>query len=172
MLLSCRTAALQLTFKVPAHSASLHVVHGSRQVHNTGVLRHTNVFAALFSAFLQALNEEGCMLGAKIVWMTLMETRSVRRWAACECLADDTRPARHILAQRIPFPVSAHDLSTGNCTCTAEVEHAVASPPLSTHISCPDRPSVHLFLPSAHVCRTAACMIFMLPAVFLAVCLF
>lgn len=32
----------------------------------------------------QALNEDGCMLGAKIVWMTLMETRSVRRWAACE----------------------------------------------------------------------------------------
>jgi hypothetical protein len=26
------------------------------------------------------------MLGAKIVWMTLMETRSVRRWAACESL--------------------------------------------------------------------------------------
>jgi hypothetical protein len=24
------------------------------------------------------------MLGAKIVWITLMETRSVRRWAACE----------------------------------------------------------------------------------------
>lgn len=33
---------------------------------------------------LQALNEDGCMLGAKIVWMTLMETRSVRRWAACK----------------------------------------------------------------------------------------
>jgi len=33
---------------------------------------------------LQALNEDGCMLGAKIVWITLMETRSVRRWAACE----------------------------------------------------------------------------------------
>lgn len=41
-------------------------------------LRHT-----LFSC-TQALNEDGCMLGAKIVWMTLMETRSVRRWAACE----------------------------------------------------------------------------------------
>jgi len=35
-------------------------------------------------AVLQALNEDGCMLAAKIVWITLMETRSVRRWAACK----------------------------------------------------------------------------------------
>jgi hypothetical protein len=30
------------------------------------------------------------MLGAKIVWMTLMETRSVRRWAAYNPVTDDT----------------------------------------------------------------------------------
>lgn len=35
---------------------------------------------------MQALNEDGCMLGAKIVWIALMETRSVRRWAACRYL--------------------------------------------------------------------------------------
>ncbi|WIA14905.1 hypothetical protein OEZ86_003519 [Tetradesmus obliquus] len=37
-----------------------------------------------------ALNEDGCMLGAKIVWITLMETRSVRRWAAYNPVTDDT----------------------------------------------------------------------------------
>ncbi|KAF8056360.1 TMEM231 [Scenedesmus sp. PABB004] len=37
-----------------------------------------------------ALNDEGCMLGAKIVWITLMETRSVRRWAAYNPVTDDT----------------------------------------------------------------------------------
>lgn len=37
------------------------------------------------SCRLQALNEDGCMLAAKIVWITLMEARSVRRWATCEC---------------------------------------------------------------------------------------
>eukprot|EP00879_Flechtneria_rotunda_P000897 GHRR01001024.1.p1 GENE.GHRR01001024.1~~GHRR01001024.1.p1 ORF type:complete len:222 (+),score=57.07 GHRR01001024.1:296-961(+) len=37
-----------------------------------------------------ALNEEGCMLGAKIVWITLMQTRSVRRWAAYNPVTDDT----------------------------------------------------------------------------------
>lgn len=33
------------------------------------------------------------MLGAKIVWITLMETRSVRRWAACEWLLHSYIPA-------------------------------------------------------------------------------
>jgi hypothetical protein len=37
-----------------------------------------------------ALNEDGCMLAAKIVWITLMETRSVRRWATYNPVTDDT----------------------------------------------------------------------------------
>eukprot|EP00882_Tetradesmus_deserticola_P015216 GHRQ01016205.1.p2 GENE.GHRQ01016205.1~~GHRQ01016205.1.p2 ORF type:complete len:135 (+),score=22.32 GHRQ01016205.1:693-1097(+) len=44
----------------------------------------------LVDALMQALNEDGCMLGAKIVWITLMETRSVRRWAAYNPVTDDT----------------------------------------------------------------------------------
>eukprot|EP00878_Enallax_costatus_P035026 GHUV01038989.1.p1 GENE.GHUV01038989.1~~GHUV01038989.1.p1 ORF type:complete len:130 (+),score=38.29 GHUV01038989.1:806-1195(+) len=37
-----------------------------------------------------ALNEDGCMLAAKIVWITLMEARSVRRWASLNPVTDDT----------------------------------------------------------------------------------
>lgn len=37
-----------------------------------------------------ALNEDGCMLAAKIVWVTLMEAGGVRRWAAYNPVTDDT----------------------------------------------------------------------------------
>jgi hypothetical protein len=49
----------------------------------------------LLCFYLQALNEDGCMLGAKIVWMTLMETRSVRRWAACKSTPCSRAASRH-----------------------------------------------------------------------------
>lgn len=79
---------------------------------------------------LQALNEDGCMLGAKIVWMTLMETRSVRRWAACKwhvpCwgvvfLLKAERPARPRAAfARCMFhackQLNAMSLSLGPCS--------------------------------------------------------
>jgi hypothetical protein len=75
------------------------------------------VLYTLFSC-AQALNEDGCMLGAKIVWMTLMETRSVRRWAACELWAAAHMQCHTVLVARVldwaaelcqPLGSSQHD---------------------------------------------------------------
>lgn len=88
-------------------------------------LRHT-----LFPC-TQALNEDGCMLGAKIVWMTLMETRSVRRWAACELGSSRVQFTRS--AGRRLHCVCMLDRAAALCQALGHSGHPAAS---ATHPSC------------------------------------